>query len=669
MPEYRYSDICLCYYAMRMMKHVFLFAVLLFFCLEGQGQEDTVLLRINSKKDDSAKVDALLRHGDELINSDQKKAKEVYQQGLRLSQMLKYRNGIAYSWLKCGYVETLAGNYRLAIKYYNTAIEKYKPINKLGGITRALTNIGAIYELMGKPDSSMASYLECIKLLENTTDYYSLGNAYCSMGVVYGNTKVYDKAIYYKLKAVAIGRQQKDSSLLMEALTEIADTYGEMAQPEKGFPFAYEALPITLASKNSAAMGSTFYTLSALHLANGNADSAIYYAQRCMHYCLLSGDINTYMGGALCLSGGYDHLNAQQQRKRVLSKALQQSMKAGAVMLLDDIYKNLADASYKTGDYKRAYDYFSRYSLYKDSVLNERMNRSVGELEIKYQTAKKEHVLSQNKLQLAQKDLQLQKNRYYMNYTLTALMVALLVVALLFLRAKHKKRLHQNELKSIQQQKELQLLQALMKGEEKERSRIAKDLHDGVAGMLAAVKMHFSSMPAADEISHTEGYRQGMKLLNEATHEIRKTSHNLMPEVLLQHGLDEALRRFCNNVNNSRTLQMQYDSWGEINRFDDGFELSVYRIVQELVNNIIKHSKATQAMVQLNQRDDLLTLSIEDNGIGFSQTNESEGMGLQSLQSRIKAMNGKLEIESSEQSGVSAYLEFEISALKKEIAV
>jgi len=208
-----------------------------------------------------------------------------------------------------------------------------------------------------------------------------------------------------------------------------------------------------------------------------------------------------------------------------------------------------------------------------------------------------------------------------------------------------------------------------MQGEEKERSRIAKDLHDGVAGMLAAVKMHFSSMPAADELAHTEGYQQGMRLLNEATLEIRKTSHNLMPEVLLQHGLDEALRRYCNNVNNSRTLQLQYDSWGEISRFADNFELSVYRIVQELILDIIKHSKATQALVQLNQHDELLTLSIEDNGIGFSKTNGSEGMGLQSLQSRIRAMNGKLEIESSEQSGVSAWLEFEIASLKKEIAV
>jgi signal transduction histidine kinase len=174
-------------------------------------------------------------------------------------------------------------------------------------------------------------------------------------------------------------------------------------------------------------------------------------------------------------------------------------------------------------------------------------------------------------------------------------------------------------------------------------------------------------MPGADDLMQVEGYQQGMKLLNEATQEIRKTSHNLMPEILLQHGLDETLRRYCNTVNNTKFLHIQYDSWGQISRFSNSFELSVYRIVQELVNNIIKNSKAAQVIVQLSQQEDLLSISIEDNGVGFSSNDSSkEGMDLGSLQSRIKAMNGKLEVESSQQSGVSAYLEFEIADLKKE---
>lgn len=333
---------------------------------------------------------------------------------------------------------------------------------------------------------------------------------------------------------------------------------------------------------------------------------------------------------------------------------------------LPQVYEPLAQANYKMGHYKTAYDYLNQTLLFKDSLVKVENNRIMADMEFRYRTAQKEKALSDKQLQIAQKEVQLQKSKQYMLLSIGATLVALLIAGLLYANSRYKKRQHAKQMQSLQQQKEIQILQALMQGEEKERSRIAKNLHDGVAGMLAAVKMHFSSVPGVDDLMHSEGYQQGMKLLNEATQEIRKTSHNLMPEVLLQHGLDEALRRFCNSVNNSKVLQIQYDSWGEVDRFSDTFELSVYRIVQELVNNIIKHSRATQAMVQLSQQDDVLSISIEDNGIGFSNSdNGKDGMGLRSLQSRIKAMNGKMEVDSSQQSGVSAYLEFEIADLKK----
>jgi signal transduction histidine kinase len=241
--------------------------------------------------------------------------------------------------------------------------------------------------------------------------------------------------------------------------------------------------------------------------------------------------------------------------------------------------------------------------------------------------------------------------------------VALLIAALFYIRYRNKKRIHQKEIQSLQQQKEIQLLQALMQGEEKERSRIAKDLHDGVAGMLAAVKMQLSTED--EELKTLKGYTKAVQLLNEATAEVRKTSHNLMPEVLLQHGLDEALRRYCSNIS-SASLQVHYYFIGEEQRYVAGFELSVYRIVQELLNNIFKHSRATEASVQLSVQDTVLSISIEDNGVGFAkQPAQTGGMGLDSLRSRIRALNGNIEVNSETGGGVNAYLEFETAGLQR----
>jgi signal transduction histidine kinase len=138
-----------------------------------------------------------------------------------------------------------------------------------------------------------------------------------------------------------------------------------------------------------------------------------------------------------------------------------------------------------------------------------------------------------------------------------------------------------------------------------------------------------------------------------------------MPEVLLQHGLDKALHRYCANIS-SASLQVYYYFVGEEQRFVASFELSVYRIVQELLNNIFKHSKANEANVQLSMQESVLSISIEDNGIGLPKNPaQSSGMGLESLKRRIDALNGNMELSTEDGGGVYAYLEFSTEGLQR----
>ncbi|MFL5786958.1 MAG: sensor histidine kinase, partial [Flavisolibacter sp.] len=132
----------------------------------------------------------------------------------------------------------------------------------------------------------------------------------------------------------------------------------------------------------------------------------------------------------------------------------------------------------------------------------------------------------------------------------------------------------------------------------------------------------------------------------------------------VRYGLDEALKIYCHNISNSNKLVIQYDSWGEFTRYKNSFELSVYRIVQELIANIIKHSKASKALVQMSLLDTILSIDIEDNGIGFSNNNDSKGMGLHTIQSKVKAIDGRIELVSGINKGACAYLEFDISHMK-----
>ena len=207
--------------------------------------------------------------------------------------------------------------------------------------------------------------------------------------------------------------------------------------------------------------------------------------------------------------------------------------------------------------------------------------------------------------------------------------------------------------------KEMQLLEALMEGEEKERCRIARDLHDEVSGMIAAAKMLLGTLhekaPGAADLKE---FRQGMELLEEAALQVRRTSHKLMPEVVLEKGLDEALNRYCQTISNDK-LQVEYFSFGDVGRTSPNFELSLYRIAQELINNIVKHAFASQAIVQLSCQNNLLSLTIEDDGRGFKFGQHQKGTGLTSIQKRIEAMNGQLEVKSEVGKGTSIYMEFE----------
>lgn len=396
------------------------------------------------------------------------------------------------------------------------------------------------------------------------------------------------------------------------------------------------------------------------------APPAIQYSKEIIRYAKADNDVQYELIGLMNLGQAYSLANETSKAIYYLNSALELGKEKEVVIQLDDVYKSLSDAYAQQGDYEKSLASYKKYILYRDSSINERNNKNISELEIKYQTSQKEKALSQQQLQISKKEVQLQQSKQVTTYSIAATLIAILGVSLVYLHYRNNRRLHKQQLQSIQQEKELQLLQAAMEGEEKERSRIAKDLHDGVAGMLAAAKMQLSSLSLKNStLAETKEFSQAVKLLDDSCHEVRITSHNLMPEILMQYGLDEAIRRFCNNISNDHVLQVQYASYGEIGRFVISFELTVYRIVQELLNNIVKHSKATTASVQLSLQNDFLSITIEDNGVGFDKNGTHQnGTGLNSLKRRLQVMNGTLEIDAQQEQGVTAFIGIEINNYK-----
>jgi signal transduction histidine kinase len=636
------------------------------FSIQVNGQ----LARIQKHTNPGSHTDSLMLRKfadslNQLRQKDIKAAKDYWRQ--LMSDSSKYS-----SWVNGGLYEIIASmnwqegqlpdginNFRIARRYFLNSPDKARAAYNL-------SQIGVYQYYYGKKDSAINYYLRSIDELKNLPNAHFNALAHFNVGVYFSDLKNFEKASDYLSKATGFARSSKDSAVLINLLQTQGKNSMSQGQWNSACIKLRESLIYAKALNRKYLQAVTTNELSSVLLELKQYDSVIYFSKEAMKFADENNEIPIYIQASINAAAAYEALGNEAARIEILKKALAKEKEAGEITFGHILYVWLARASYQIGDYKRAYELMETVSRLRDSSMTVSSAKLNTELEVKYQTAQKEIAISQQRLELTKKDLQIQRSRSKFYYLLAGLLITTFLIVILYLQSRNKKLLHERELNSLNQQKEIQLLQALTQGEEKERNRIAKDLHDGVAGLLSAVKMHFSSLRSdGNELHKQPSFNQGMQLLNEATIEVRKTSHNLMPEVLFQHGLDSALNRYCNSISNSK-LKIQYDVMGNISRFIDSFELSVYRMVQEILNNVIKHSNASEAVVQVSEQHNLLSITIEDNGRGIDQQKMDEkGMGLIGLQSRVKALNGKMDIQTGIDMGVDIYLEFDIEKVRK----
>ena len=293
----------------------------------------------------------------------------------------------------------------------------------------------------------------------------------------------------------------------------------------------------------------------------------------------------------------------------------------------------------------------------------------MADLDRKYLSAQKQKEIIQ-----LQKDKQIQslslKQKSTLNYFLVAAVLVLLVTCVLaylnirhrHLLAKKEAELQQQRFSELEKDKLLVAVDAMLKGQEEERSRLAKDLHDGLGGLLSGVKFSLSNIK--DNLIITPDnmsiFERSLDMLDTSIRELRRVAHNMMPEMLTKFGLDEALNEYCNTINTTKLLTVKYQSLGMAIRLEKSSEIIIYRIIQELLNNIMKHAAATEVMVQLIKEEARLSIIVEDNGKEFDTAllKNNKGAGLTSIQSRVDYLKGRLDIHSEPGKGTLVNIEF-----------
>jgi signal transduction histidine kinase len=231
--------------------------------------------------------------------------------------------------------------------------------------------------------------------------------------------------------------------------------------------------------------------------------------------------------------------------------------------------------------------------------------------------------------------------------------------------AKQENEIQKHKIKELENEKMLLATQSVLQGEETERKRLARDLHDGLGGLLSGAKIAFNNMKGNVMLdSENVGvFNHALGLLDTSITELRRVAHNMMPEALIKLGLQNALSDFCFELNKANPINIAFQFYGHFERIDANLEINAYRIIQELVNNAIKHSKAKELTVQMIQEKERLCFIVQDNGIGFDITllDPTKGVGLTSVKSRVDSFNGQMEIHSEPNNGTEITVEFAIS--------
>ncbi|MGI9552073.1 MAG: tetratricopeptide repeat-containing sensor histidine kinase, partial [Aurantibacter sp.] len=514
-------------------------------------------------------------------------------------------------------IYSLMGDYEESLKAYYKTLAIYESLKMDGGVAFTLNSIGIVNKNLKNYQQAIDNYKRAIEIHKKLDDKADLANAYSNLGEVYWQQDSLATAEEYFVKAREIDIQTNDYwglSINNQKIGRILYSKGNYEEAQTFLEQAYE-----IQQKNDFKTQIAI-TLSALGLVNlklGNFDSC----------------------------------------EALLKKGLTYVPASKGVMR--DLHHNLYTLYKETNKGKMALGQYEKYTLYKDSLIDENSLKNLNELQIQYETEKKDKELAEQQLEIQEQQTELQKKKTQYSI-MTGITIFLLVSSLLgwFLYQQRQKRKNQ-EILTLKREQQVKTLESLMEGEEKERFRIAKELHDGVNGDLSAIKYKLSSM-----LEHnTTVVNEVVAMIDKSSEQVRAISHNLVPPSLEKFNLVEALEDYCATMNAVHEPQVTFQHIGEEIRISKNNEINIYRIVQELVSNSVKHAEATEITVQISSRENHIQITVEDNGKGFDANEiDSKGIGLKNLDSRIDYLNATKDLVSNSK-GTSYTLEIDINKL------
>jgi two-component system NarL family sensor kinase len=596
-----------------------------------------------------------------------------------------------------------------AMNYAKALGHLSEKIHLSSGVAISLSMQAVILADANKLDEGIAMDLAAIEAVKKSGRPKAMANVFNNTAMLYSRKGEYTEALDMYMKALTAYEDLKDTSLIAMANGNIAQVYISLRDFKSAYDYSLRGIALNRHIGQTHGLTSALLNLSAALINQGHCDSALIVLRddleltrrlgaRGPEISILTNMDYAYVGlgqfnlikptadKLMAVSLSLDNLEGQCYAliglkyyyldKKNYAKAEQATVEAiniarhnGLILPLLEAYKEAASVEMARGDQKR----YVYYDVLRDSLdelmLNDKVLKNTKDIEGKYALHKKQAEIDVLNEQEKVQQLTL-KQRMTTIWGLAALVLGIMLTGFFYYRNyQYKKRLlvtngllQEQRILELEKEKQLLATQAVLQGQVEERTRLAKDLHDGLGSILSSTKYSFAIVKENLVMSkeNADAFDRSMEMLDKSISELRRVAHNMMPEALIKFGLDTALKDFCTSVDQSGALHLTYQSY-DLNEMSIPrmTAASIYRIVQELVNNVIRHARASKALVQMIRKGDMLSIAVEDNGTGFDSAilGQNGGVGYLNLKNRVAYLNGTIDIETSPESGTSVNIE------------
>jgi len=594
------------------------------------------------------------------VDNDIWKQTVYAKKGLELAE--KSQDKVMISWFNAiiGDAYLTQGKYDIALKYLEKTLVAAQESGDEAQEAFAYANMGNLYNYQSNNIMALDYYLKGLSLAENSDEWYYM-MILSNIGGIYRSLYSEDRAKYYIEKASVLAEEMDDDNGRMYSYYELGAIYLVEHDLDKALEYGLKV--IELANKLSD-KSYLYYGMQALvfvYIELKEYDKALGYTDKCMQIAE-EFESPRLLAGAWAL---YSNIYREQKRYKESEETALKAWEADSTNLDMNpvILGNLLYSNIFLGDKEKAHTNFWKLNGIIKQYMNNTTHEILLNMDVRYEAGKKEM-----KIESLKKEKQL-----FIWLGIAVLLVLLLALGLLLIRhrlniqkrrvaeqqreiAEQQRELVEQQVKQLEQEKQLVATQAVLDGETAERSRLARDLHDGLGGLLSVVKLNlkdvknYSIMDGAD----TNRFNKALEVLDQSIGELRRVAHHMMPESLMRNGLKVSLEDFCRAIPGAH---FQY--FGNDKRLDERLEIVLYHSTYELVNNALKYANAKNINIQLMIDEDIISLTVQDDGDGFDPGSVKNGTGLTNIRTRISAYNGKMDIYSSPGNGSEISIEIE----------